>query len=131
MGRKTCQLIASLPSRRLRKNFAADQQGCTRIRPDVRRLVHEPGPSAPKDLVIRGLSACIPADLRQNSYGTRGQTPAIENGTAGLAFFSTEDVGEHCDHGEEMVRAGRGDMTVTTASAGGCQWLWQDVTLPP
>ena len=69
-------------------------------------------PLAPKDSVIRGLSACIPADLRQNSYGTRGKTPAIENGTAGLAFFSTDDVGEHCDHGEEMVRAGRGDMTV-------------------
>ena len=42
---KTCRLITSLPSRRFDKDFATDQQGCTRIRPDIRRLVHAPGPS--------------------------------------------------------------------------------------
>ena len=61
-------------------------------------------PLALTDPVIRGLSACIPAYLWQNSYGTRGPTPAIENGTGGLAFFSTAEVGEHGDHAV-MLRA--------------------------
>jgi len=56
-------------------------------------------PLALADSVIRGLSACIPRLSAANSYGTRGQTPAIENGTGGLAFFSTADVGQHGDHG--------------------------------